>query len=118
MDKLDLANGVMGVGTVHHIAWRAIDDGDQLDWKKYVEDNGYRVTPVQDRNYFNAIYFKEHGEILFEIATDPPGFAHDETQDALGQKLMLPKQFEQMRDRIEQSVIPFQVRELEYKSKG
>src|SRR5690606_35301742 len=70
--------GHMGLGTVHHIAWRAKDDGDQLNWKEHVENYGYRVTPVQDRNYFNAIYFREHGEILFEIATDPPGFAHDE----------------------------------------
>ena len=54
----------MGVGTVHHIAWRAEDDADQLDWKAHVEANGYGVTPVRDRNYFNAIYFREHGGIL------------------------------------------------------
>lgn len=65
-----IGRGQMGVGTVHHIAWRASDDADQLDWKEHVSRFGYGVTPVQDRNYFNAIYFREHGEILFEIATD------------------------------------------------
>jgi glyoxalase family protein len=105
--------GRMGVGTVHHIAWRASDDQDQLDWQKYVGANGYGVTPVQDRNYFNAIYFREHGEILFEIATDPPGFAHDESVATMGEKLMLPAQYEQHREQIERGLIPFKVRELD-----
>ncbi|MDA7026756.1 ring-cleaving dioxygenase [Bacillus sp. CLL-7-23] len=104
--------GKMGVGTVHHIAWRADDDEDQLNWKKHVERNGYGVTPVQDRNYFNAIYFREYGDILFEIATDPPGFAHDESLTTMGQKLMLPKRYEQYREQIEQGLLPFEVREL------
>lgn len=103
----------MGVGTVHHIAWRASDDQDQLDWSSYVDSLGYGVTPVQDRNYFNAIYFREHGEILFEIATDPPGFAIDEAQEAMGEKLMLPTQYEQHREKIENHVLPFEVRELD-----
>ncbi|MFP7477009.1 ring-cleaving dioxygenase [Terribacillus saccharophilus] len=103
----------MGVGTVHHIAWRASDDQDQLDWSSYVDSLGYGVTPVQDRNYFNAIYFREHGEILFEIATDPPGFAIDEAQEAMGEKLMLPAQYEQHRGKIENHVLPFEVRELD-----
>ncbi|WP_404322241.1 ring-cleaving dioxygenase [Cytobacillus firmus] len=105
--------GRMGVGTVHHIAWRAEDDQDQLEWREYVRSNGYGVTPVRDRNYFNAIYFREHGEILFEIATDPPGFAHDESPGEIGEKLMLPEQYENMRDRIERKLIPIEVRELE-----
>jgi glyoxalase family protein len=105
--------GRMGVGTVHHIAWRAIDDQDQLDWQKYVASKGYGVTPVQDRNYFNAIYFREHGEILFEIATDPPGFAHDESQETMGEKLMLPEQYEQHRGQLERALIPFEVRKLD-----
>lgn len=108
-----IGRGQMGVGTVHHIAWRAIDDQDQLDWQKHVADNGYGVTPVQDRNYFNAIYFREHGEILFEIATDPPGFAHDESQETMGVKLMLPEQYEPQRDKIESVLLPFTVRELD-----
>lgn len=108
-----IGRGTMGAGTVHHIAWRAKDDQDQLEWQKYVEENGYGVTPVRDRNYFNAIYFKEHGEILFEIATDPPGFAHDEPEATMGEKLMLPEQYEQSRGQIKQSLLPFEVRELE-----
>ncbi|HVI20928.1 MAG TPA: ring-cleaving dioxygenase [Bacillus sp. (in: firmicutes)] len=105
--------GQMGVGTVHHIAWRASDDRDQLDWKEYVEGHGYGVTPVQDRNYFNAIYFREHGRILFEIATDPPGFAHDESVATMGEKLMLPEQYEPHREQLKQALLPFEVRELD-----
>lgn len=108
-----IGRGQMGVGTVHHIAWRAKDDEDQLEWQKYVADSGYGVTAVRGRNYFNAIYFKEHGEILFEIATDPPGFAHDESLETMGEKLMLPEQYETHRDQIERALIPFEVRELD-----
>lgn len=104
--------GRMGVGTVHHIAWRAADDEDQLDWKKYIEGNGYGVTPVQDRNYFNAIYFREYGELLFEIATDPPGFAHDETLQTMGTDLKLPEQYEKYRGQLERRLIPIEVREI------
>ncbi|RDU35220.1 ring-cleaving dioxygenase [Neobacillus piezotolerans] len=113
LKAIPTGRGQMGVGTVHHIAWRAIDDEDQLDWQKYVASNGYGVTPVQDRNYFNAIYFREHGEILFEIATDPPGFAHDESQETMGGKLMLPSRYEQLRERIERKLLPFEVRNLD-----
>jgi len=108
-----IGRGQMGVGTVHHIAWRAVDDQDQLDWQKYVAANGYSVTPVQDRNYFNAIYFREHGEILFEIATNPPGFAHDESEKTMGEQLMLPPQYESHRVQIERSLLPFEVKELD-----
>jgi len=108
-----IGRGQMGVGTVHHIAWRAIDDQDQLDWQKYVASKGYGVTPVRDRNYFNAIYFREHGEILFEIATDPPGFAHDESHETMGEQLKLPEQFEPHRAQIERELLPFEVRELD-----
>jgi glyoxalase family protein len=111
--KTPTGRGQMGVGTVHHIAWRATDDADQLDWKKHVESHGYGVTPVQDRNYFNAIYFREHGEILFEIATDPPGFAHDESLETMGEKLMLPSQYEPHREHLEQVLLPFEVRKLD-----
>lgn len=106
-----VGSGKMGVGTVHHIAWRAEDDQDQLEWKTHVEQFGYGVTPVQDRNYFNAIYFREHGEILFEIATDPPGFAHDESLQTMGEQLMLPAQYEQFREQLERRLIPITVRE-------
>lgn len=102
-----------GVGTVHHIAWRAIDDEDHLDWKRHVEEEGYGVTEVRDRNYFNAIYFREDGDILFEIATDPPGFAYDESEETMGENLMLPAQYEQHREELNRRLIPFEVRELE-----
>ncbi|MCM3759197.1 ring-cleaving dioxygenase [Alkalihalobacillus oceani] len=112
--KSVLPGGQIGVGMVHHIAWRAEDNKDQLDWKKLLEHSGYRVTPVRDRNYFNAIYFKEYGGILFEIATDPPGFAHDESLETMGEKLMLPAQYEPDREKIEQIVLPFKVRQVDF----
>ncbi|MDM5331866.1 ring-cleaving dioxygenase [Ureibacillus composti] len=108
-----VGRGHMGVGTVHHIAWRAKDNEDQLEWQSYVSENGYHVTNVKDRNYFNAIYFREHGEILFEIATDPPGFAHDESFETMGSELKLPLQFEPHRDQLENILLPFEIRELD-----
>lgn len=105
--------GRIGVGTVHHIAWRAVDDEDQLEWQQYLAANGYGVTPVRDRNYFNAIYFRESGGILFEIATDPPGFTHDESEETMGTELKLPAQYEQYREQLERSLIPIKVRELD-----
>lgn len=105
--------GQMGVGTVHHIAWRAEDDADQLDWKEKIENWRLGVTPVQDRNYFNSIYFREYGDILFEIATDPPGFAVDEPVESLGQELKLPPQYEQYRKRLSQELPPLRVRTLD-----
>lgn len=104
--------GRLGPGTVHHIAWRAEDDQDQRLWQEHVATFGLQVTDVKDRNYFNAIYFREPGSILFEIATDPPGFAHDESVETMGSKLMLPAQYEQYRDRLNQKLIPIEVREL------
>jgi glyoxalase family protein len=107
--------GAGGTGTVHHIAWRAKDDAEQLEWGNLVQSHGYKPTPVQDRQYFNAIYFREKGGILFEIATDPPGFARDEAPDALGERLMLPSWFEAHRKAIEDNLSPIQVREIEVK---
>lgn len=107
-----LGRGQMGVGTVHHIAWRAEDDQDHLEWQEHVRNQGYGVTEVKDRNYFNALYFREHGEILFEIATDPPGFSHDETVETMGQHLMLPEQYESRREALTASLIPIEVRTL------
>lgn len=108
-----VGTGQMGVGTVHHIAWRAQDDADQLDWKEQVEAYGLGVTPVQDRNYFNAIYFREYGDLLFEIATDPPGFAIDESPEALGEALMLPEQYESQRKNLQRNLPPIQVRNVD-----
>lgn len=108
-----MGTGQMGVGTVHHIAWRADDAADQLDWKQRVETYGLGVTPVQDRNYFTAIYFREYGDILFEIATDPPGFMIDEEVEALGERLMLPPQYENYRKRLMGNLPPLRVRSLD-----
>lgn len=108
-----IGRGELGVGTVHHIAWRAKDDKDHVDWQQFVSKNGFGVTEVRDRNYFNAIYFREPGEILFEIATDPPGFAHDESQETMGQSLKLPEQYEEHRAQLEEALIPITVRNLD-----
>jgi glyoxalase family protein len=105
--------GAGGSGTVHHIAWRAKDHEEHQAWRSHILNHGYEPTPIIDRQYFNAIYFREAGGILFEIATDPPGFATDEDVDALGEKLMLPEWLEQHRKAIEQGLPPIKVRVLE-----
>jgi glyoxalase family protein len=97
--------GVLGAGTVHHIAWRTPSDETQLEWRKRLVRDGYNVSPVMDRSYFHSIYYREPGGILFEIATDPPGFAIDEDADHLGEALRLPPQYEQQRPLIER-VLP------------
>ncbi len=99
-----------GAGTIHHIAFRAKTQADQDAWIETLRTFGHRTTPVIDRQYFNAIYFREPGGVLFEIATDPPGFAIDEAPETLGQGLMLPPQYEAMRDRIEAVLPPLKVR--------
>lgn len=98
--------GDMGVGTVHHIAWRAEDEADHKDWLQFVKESGFQATDVKDRNYFKALYFREYGGILFEIASDTPGFTADESLDQLGQKLMLPEQYEPAREKLERILPP------------
>lgn len=105
--------GLMGAGTVHHIAWRAKSDEEQKKWHKLLEEKGYHPTEITDRNYFNALYFHEAGGILFEIATDPPGFSVDEQTEKLGEKLMLPSWFESERVELEQTLPDIKVRVLE-----
>jgi len=100
------APGRQGAGTIHHIAFRAQDDAHQDALREALMAAGQRVTPRVDRQYFNAIYFREPGGTLFEIATDPPGFAVDEAPEALGRTLMLPPQYEPMRARIEAHLPP------------
>ncbi len=108
-----VALGSLGVGTVHHIAWRAKDEADHVDWQDHVYKKGYGVTEIKDRNYFNAVYFREYGGILFEIATDTPGFAHDESYETMGQELKLPAQYESAREKLTDSLIPIEVKELD-----
>ncbi|CAM3714477.1 ring-cleaving dioxygenase [Marinicrinis lubricantis] len=105
-------SGSGGTGTVHHIAWRAKDHEDHQRWRENVRAHGLSPTPIVDRQYFNAIYFREGGGILFEIATDPPGFELDEPFDALGQELKLPEWFEPHRALIEKGLSPIEVRVL------
>ncbi|MEM9578174.1 MAG: ring-cleaving dioxygenase [Pseudomonadota bacterium] len=95
-----------GAGSIHHVAFRALDDDDQLDWRERLLAAGMQVTPVIDRQYFNAIYFREPGGVLFEIATDPPGFTRDEALAHLGEDLKLPAQYEGSRARIEEVLPP------------
>jgi glyoxalase family protein len=91
-----------GAGSVHHIAFRAADDAAQAAMvKKLVQDHHLRTTEQKDRNYFRSVYFREPGGVLFEIATDPPGFAVDESPDSLGRGLKLPPFLEGRRAQIE-----------------
>lgn len=97
--------GVPGAGTVHHVAWRVADDRSELEARDLVEAAGLRPTPVIDRNYFHSVYFREPSGILYELATDPPGFSIDEPVANLGERLMLPDKYEPHRSRIE-AVLP------------
>ncbi|WHY77142.1 ring-cleaving dioxygenase [Neobacillus sp. WH10] len=105
--------GLMGAGTVHHIAWRARDEEDLLRWRSLLQDKGYYPTEIRERNYFKAVYFHEEGGILFEIATDLPGFSVDEPLAELGKKLMLPSWLESKREELEETLPPVEVRVLE-----
>jgi glyoxalase family protein len=101
--------GSMGVGTVHHVAFRVPDEETQLALREEVSGLGYNVTPVLDRNYFRSIYFREPGGVLFELATDPPGFTVDEEKAELGTHLKLPPWLETRRERLEEVLPPLQV---------
>lgn len=100
----DLAPGYEGVGVVHHVAYRTPNAEEQVQWRKKLLALGANVTPVLDRNYFRSIYFQEPGGVLFEIATDPPGFTVDEQPEALGTHLKLPAWLEKDRPQLEQAL--------------
>jgi glyoxalase family protein len=93
--------GRVAAGTVHHVAWRTATDQEQVRWRDTLIESKYDVTPVIDRQYFHSIYFREPGGVLFEIATDPPGFATDESVDRLGSSLKLPPWLELSRSQLE-----------------
>jgi glyoxalase family protein len=97
--------GRSGAGIVHHIAFRVATAEDQLKWREKIAELGYGVSPVMDRTYFQSIYFREPGGILFEIATDVPGFTVDESEEELGTNLRFPAWMERSRSRIE-AVLP------------
>jgi glyoxalase family protein len=105
----DSRPGAIAAGSVHHIAFRAKDDAEQLQWREHLVELGYNVTPVIDRTYFHSIYFREPGGILFEIATEPPGFTLDEKLDELGVHLRLPPWIEGVRSQIEQVLPPIEL---------
>ena len=100
--------GVGGAGTIHHIAWRVAGHVEQHELQARLGAAGQHVSPVRDRNYFRSIYYREAGGILFEIATDVPGFAIDESADALGSALKLPAEFEAHRASIERQLPPLE----------
>jgi glyoxalase family protein len=96
---------IQGAGTVHHIAWHSLD-ADHVAWQQRAAQAGMQVTPVIDRDYFNAIYFRQPQGVLFEIATTSPGFAVDEDPDHLGEALRLPAQHERLRPQLERLLTP------------
>jgi glyoxalase family protein len=100
----DAPAAYQAAGTVHHIAWRIADDVSQRAWRESLAARGLGVTDVRDRQYFRSIYFSEPGGILYEIATDPPGFAIDETPESLGTALKLPPWLERQRAAIERTL--------------
>ncbi len=107
VDLVDLPAGQRGHvagGSVHHVAFRVPDNETQLEYREKLLSRGLNVTPPIDRDYFMAIYFREPGGVLFEIATDPPGFTRDEPLETLGQSLKLPEQYESQRPAIEKQL--------------
>ncbi|MEV4421035.1 VOC family protein [Patulibacter sp. NPDC049589] len=105
VDPAPKAPGVPGAGTVHHIAWGAKDDEHEA-WRERLAGAGAKITPVIDRDYFHAIYFREPGGVLFEIATLGPGFATDEPKEHLGEQLRLPSQHEALRSELAGKLTP------------
>jgi glyoxalase family protein len=98
-------DGRPGAGTVHHVAWTT-EDAEQLAWQERIAEAGGYVTPVQDRDYFRSIYFREPRGILHEIATVAPGFAVDEAPAHLGEELRVPAQHAHLRDRLARTLTP------------
>lgn len=100
--------GAGGVGTVHHVAFRVPDQAAQLEVRQSLLHTGAQVTPVIDRQYFHSVYFREPGGVLFEVATDQPGFMIDESLAELGSSLRLPPQYEAQRDAIAAHLPPLE----------
>jgi glyoxalase family protein len=102
----DARRGAWGTGSIHHIAWRVDDDAHEAAVRSDVASGGAHPTPVIDRFWFKSVYFKEPGGVLFELATDGPGFAVDEDPEHLGETLVLPPWLEPDRGAIEAAVPP------------
>lgn len=105
IEDVNKGRGHNAAGTVHHIAFRVKDEEAQMIVREKIMDAGLMPTPKIDRNYFYSVYFREPGGVLFEVATDNPGFAADEPVEELGTHLMLPPQYESSRNKIEK-VLP------------
>jgi glyoxalase family protein len=103
-----VAHAAQGAGSVHHIAFAVENRARQLEVREALMDTGYQVTPVIDRDYFWAIYFRTPGGVLFEVATNEPGFATDEDTAHLGEALKLPSQHAHLRDRLERILEPLE----------
>jgi glyoxalase family protein len=97
----EMARGNWGTGGVHHVAWRVPDDGAQLEERERIDRARRRPTEVIDRFWFKSVYFLEPGGVLFELATDGPGFTADESVATLGERLVLPPWLEPRRGEIE-----------------
>lgn len=109
VDLLENADGAAGrnaIGTIHHLAFRVANENIQMEYREKILSSGLQITPKIDRNYFYSVYFHEPGGVLFEIATDNPGFTVDEPLSELGTHLKLPKQFEHARVEIERVLTP------------
>jgi glyoxalase family protein len=102
--------GRTAAGSVHHVAWRVSDNNSQQSWRRRLVSEHLNVTPVLDRCYFRSVYFREPGGVLFELATDPPGFAIDEPVERLGETLKLPPWLEPHRKEIEHALPSIQLR--------
>jgi glyoxalase family protein len=98
--------GTGGAGTVHHVAFRAADDDTEFGIRSQVSAAGLQITEQIDRTYFRSMYFREPGHVLFELATDAPGFCVDESADHLGESLQLPAQHEHLRELLKDRLIP------------
>lgn len=101
LPSVPMPMGRWGVGTVHHIAWSIPDDEAHVAWHDDLYKKEYGVTELKERNYFKAFYMKEKGDVIFEFATDGPGFFIDETKEEAGTRLMLPPWYESKRQAIE-----------------
>lgn len=109
LERPGLGRGAFGAGSVHHLAFRTVDDSEQAEYLEKLRGAGLNVSPVRDRQYFHSIYFREPNGVLFEVATDAPGFLYDEPLEQLGTNLKLPDWYEPRRAEIAASVTPFTI---------
>jgi glyoxalase family protein len=106
VEKPELGRMRFGSASVHHLAFKVMDDADELFWQAKLMNNGQSVTEVKDRQYFNSVYMREPGGIVLELATMQPGFAVDEPVETMGTRLMLPEQYEAHREELAKHLPP------------